>query len=105
MKRYEVLLSEKASKDMEDIYDYIAKILLAPDTAANQYDRIADAILTLEEMPDRIRIMDSEPERSKGFRPLVVDHYTAVYVIKNDKVYIVRVLYSATDISKHLSDS
>jgi len=55
MKLYEVLISNKANEDMDSIYEYIAETLLEPVTAANQYDRIADAILSLEEMPDRIK--------------------------------------------------
>jgi len=47
--------------------------------------------------------MDSEPEHSKGLRPLIVDKYTVFFVIKGDTVYIVRVLYSASDIRKRLS--
>ena len=73
MKHYEVLISDKANEDMEGIYKYIAETLLAPMAAAKQYDRIADAILSLEDMPERIKLMDSEPERSKGLRPLIVD--------------------------------
>ena len=47
---------------MEDIYNYIAIDLLAPDNAMGQYNRIADEILTLDTFPERFRIMDSEPE-------------------------------------------
>ena len=78
--------------------------LLAPASAIKQYDRIANAILSLEEMPERIKVMDSEPERSQCLRPLIVDNYTVFYVIQVDTVKIVRVLYSASDISKRLSD-
>jgi plasmid stabilization system protein ParE len=104
MKHYEVLISDKANADMESIFDYIAKTLLAPDTAARQYDRIAEAILSLEEMPERIKIMDSEPERTKGLRALRVNNYSVFFVVKTDTVYVVRVLYSASDISRRLSD-
>ena len=104
MKHYEVLISDKADEDMESIYRYISETLLAPVTAAKQYDRIADAILTLEKMPERIRVMDSEPERSKGFRPLIVDNFTVFFVIKANTVNIARVLYSASDIRKRLSE-
>ena len=102
MKHYEVLISDKAYGDMEAIYAYIAETLLEPVAAAKQYDRIAEAILSLEEMPERIRIMDSEPERSKGLRPLIVDNYTVFFVIHVETVQIARVLCSASDISKKL---
>ena len=58
MKHYEVVISGKALDDMETIYHYIAETLLEPAIAAKQYDRIADAILSLEEMPERIKLMD-----------------------------------------------
>ena len=104
MKHYEVLISDKAYMDMDDIYDYIAGTLMEPAIAAKQYDRIADAILTLEEMPERVRLMDSEPERSKGLRSLLVDNYTIFFKIKVDTVHIARVLYSASDIRRRLSE-
>jgi len=103
MNKYEVIISDKANSDMEAIYYYIAETLLAPDAAAKQYDRIADAILSLEVMPERIKIMDSEPELSNGLRSLIVDNYSVFFVLKDETVYIARVLYSASDISKRLS--
>jgi len=89
---------------MDGIYTYIADMLHEPIIAANQYDRIADAILTLETMPDRIKIMNSEPAQSKRLRPLLVDNYTVLFMIGSDTVFIVRVLYSSSDISARIAD-
>ncbi|MDR0469087.1 MAG: type II toxin-antitoxin system RelE/ParE family toxin [Peptococcaceae bacterium] len=104
MRHYEIQISDKANGDMEAIYKYIAETLLAPDTAANQYDRIAEALISLEEMPDRIKLIDSEPEHSKGLRSLIVDSYSIFFIIKFDIVFVTRVLYSASNISKRLSE-
>jgi len=104
MKHYDVLISDRAADDMDAIYLHIAKKLQEPVIAANQYDRIADAILTLEQMPDRIKLMNSEPERTKGLRPLYIDNYTVFFVIKTDTVLVVRVLYSSSDISAKLAE-
>jgi len=40
---------------MEEIYNYIAEQLQAPETAMGQYNRIADAIETLDTFPERLR--------------------------------------------------
>ena len=50
MKQYKVEITKEALQDMEDIYNYIAIDLLAPDNAMGQYNRIADEILTLKKM-------------------------------------------------------
>ncbi len=46
--------------------------------------------------------MESEPERFMGLRQLVIDNYSAFYVIKDMEVIVTRVLYSAMDISRRL---
>ena len=53
-------------------------------------------------LPDRFRIMDSEPEHSKGIRQMLVDNYSVFYVIQGEKVAVTDVLYSASDIDKRL---
>ena len=68
----------------------------------NKYDPLADAILSLESMPERIKIMDSEPEYSLGIRQMFVDNYSVLFIIKGKIVNIIRVLYGASDISKRL---
>lgn len=52
--------------------------------------------------PERFRIMESEPERSKGMRRMLVDNYSVFYVIEEDKVIVTDVLYSGSDLESRL---
>ena len=63
-----------------DEYEYIATQLLAPENAMGQYNRIADAILTLNSFPDRFALFELEPEYSWGMRRMVVDNYLVCYI-------------------------
>lgn len=87
---------------MEEIYNYIATQLKAPENAMGQYNRIAEAIEGLHVFPERAKLMESEPERIMGLRQLVVDNYSVFYVIEDRQVIVTRVLYSAMDISRRL---
>lgn len=105
MKKYRVLITRKALDDMEAIYEYIASDLQSPDTALRQYDRIAGAIESLETIPERCKLFESEPERGQGMRQLLVDNYSAIYVVREMEVTILRVLYSSSDIAARLNES
>ena len=48
MKQYIVEITDEALADMEQIYNHIAYVLLAPENAMGQYNRIADGILKLD---------------------------------------------------------
>ncbi len=104
MKQYTVEITDEALSDMEQLYNHIAFILLSPENAIGQYNRIADEILKLDMLPERFRIMDSEPWHSKGMRRMLVDNYSVFYVVQEDKVIVTDVLYSASDIEKRLTD-
>lgn len=102
MKRYSVDITDKALTDMEQIYNYIAYVLLSSENALGQYNRIADEILKLDMFPERFRIVEFEPERSKEIRRMLVDNYSVFFVIKEDRVIVTNVLYSASDIENRL---
>lgn len=102
MKRYTVEITDEALADMEQLYHHIAYILLAPENAMGQYNRIANSIMKLNMFPERFHIMDSEPEHSNEIRKMPVDHYSVFYVIHNDKVTVTNVLYSASNIENRL---
>ena len=102
MEQYRVEITKEALQDMEDIYNYIAIELLSPENAIGQYNRIADEILTLDMFPQRYRIMDSEPEKQMELRRMIVDNDSVFYTIREDKVIVTDVLYTASDIEARL---
>ena len=71
MKQYDVKISRMALSDMEQIYSYIADRLLESDTAMRQYDRIAEAIQSLNILPERCALVESEPERTQDRKSVV----------------------------------
>lgn len=98
-------MQRKRSQNLERIIDmkhYTVEITNEALADMDQYNRIADAILTLDTMAERICIMESEPERSKEMRRLLVDNYSVFFVIQGDKVIVTDVLYSASDIESRL---
>ena len=48
MKQYRVEITNQALADMEQLYNHIAYVLLAPENAMGQYNRIAEKILGLD---------------------------------------------------------
>jgi len=106
MKQYHVRITDQALKDMEEIYRYIAEELLSPQNALRQYERIAQGIESLSSFPKRCKLFTSQRERALGMRALLVDHYTAVFVADDSQnaVTVLRVLYSASDITTRLHD-
>lgn len=102
MKQYIVEITAAALADMEEIYNHIAYVLLSPENAMGQYNRIADKILSLESMPERNRIMDADLGLTRELRRTFVDNYTVFYEIRKDRVIITDVLYSASDIESRL---
>lgn len=104
MERYQVRITDEALADMEEIYRYISEKLESPENAAGQYDRIAEAILSLSELPERCSLVSFEPERSVGLRRMLVDHYSVFYVVKEAQVIVTSVLYSASDIERRLEE-
>lgn len=104
MEKYEVNITDEALGDMEKIYKYIAFELLSPENAMGQYNRIADAILTLDSLPDRFALFESEPEHSWGMRRMVVDNYLVCYIVDPGIVTVTDVLYGASNVHVRLGE-
>ena len=104
MEYYRVQITDTALADMNEIESYIAEQLLNPISAEGQYDRIANEILTLETMPARFGIPPFEPCEELQLHRMMVDGYSVFYLIEGKKVIVTDVLYSASDLERHLSD-
>ena len=102
MKTYNVKVTDAALADMEEIYNYIAFTLLSPTNAIAQYDRIAEAILSLNILPERFKVMNFTGKELENLRRMPVDNFSVFYVITDDSIIVTNVLYSASDISQRL---
>jgi len=103
---WDIDYTEDAAQDLQDIYDYIADVLLEPVIAAKQLNRIMDAVDTLGHMPFRYHSYDKEPWCAKGLRILPVDNYLIYYLpIESKKtVSVIRIMYGGRDIDKQLKN-
>ncbi len=88
MKKYQVLLTSEAERDIADLYDYISK----KDTLQNAgyvLDDLESLILSLEEAPERGHY---PPELSiqgiKEFKEAVFKPYRAIYEVIGSKVIV-----------------
>ena len=98
--KYEVVTTAQAVADLRAIFEYIAYDLLAGENAIKQLDRLEEAILSLDEMPERYHLYDKEPWRERNLRIMPVDNYLVFYIPQDDDktVTIIRVMYGRRDI-------
>ena len=103
---YEVTLTPEAKHDLREIYRYIAVELQSEQNANGQLNRLEENILKLDEMPERFRIYDREPWRSRNLRVMPVDHYLVFYIPDHQSqiVTVVRVMYGGRDIEAQLGN-
>lgn len=96
MDKYSVKLMDRALRDLDSIYAYIAGSLLEPKTALDLVDSIEQAIYTLESMPCRCPKRRVGAYANKGYRQLLVKNYTIIYRIDEaaKTVIVVTVRYS-----------
>jgi len=94
--RYTVKLYARAYKDLDSIYTYIAEQLLEPNAALHVIDQLEDAILSLEQFPQRGAIRKVGAYAHGQYRQLFVAHYIIVYRIQEESkvVYVVTVRYA-----------
>lgn len=102
MKKYDVNLAGPAIQDLDDIYAYIAFILLEEDTAWSQIGRIEKHIFGLDCLPERHQLCPYEPWHSLGVRQVPVDNYIVYYVIEQDKalVTVTRIMYAGSNVGE-----
>ena len=93
MKRYEVVISQLAEIDINEIISYYLQ--KNRDTTLELYKRIKNRILELDNLPNKGRIV---PELDKNgiheFRELVEGNYRIVYSIHGMRVHILAVVDS-----------
>lgn len=85
--------SNKANRDLEEIFDYIAAD--SPSNAVRMVKRLRDEVRALARSPYAYAL---RPDLSSDARAVVAGNYLILYRIKDDQVHIERVVHGARNI-------
>ena len=96
MVKYTIKMLQRASDDLDTIYNHIADDLKEIGSAEKMADSLEDAILSLDEKPYRGSIRRTGAFANRGYRQVFVKNFTVVYRIDEAKkmVVIVTVRYT-----------
>lgn len=98
---YEIVFTDIAKEELEDIYEYISEHLLELGVANRLMNKIEQSILKLEQNPYSCIEVHIKPHNNV-YRKLVIDNYVVLYEVdeKYKQVVIYRVLYGKRDYLK-----
>ena len=102
MGRYSVEVTLQANEQMREIAMYVAKELMNRDAALGLLDAFENAILSLEEFPERVALTPEEPWRSEGIHQLVVENFNIYFWIDDKTVRVTAVVYQKRDQRRQL---
>ena len=96
-----------AKQDLRDILDYVSEELLEPAAPRRLVSQIMEEIGKLNQMPERHRVYEKEPWRSRGLRVFPVKKYLVFYLPDPSlhEVTVVRIFYGGRDIRTQLSET
>ena len=105
MEPYDIIITPDAEANLLELRNYIANVLLAPDTALSYIKAIRKEIATLSIMPGRIKPVDEEPWHSRGLRKIIVKNFYVYFRIDDPakRVYILNVIYNKRDQLKQMA--
>ena len=100
MDKYKVKVNPRAIRELNRIYEYIAKEKLAPENAKGQVDRIKKAVLGLDTFPQSHQERNEGRFAGKGYRQLLVDNYIAIFRVDElmKTVYVVTIQYQGRNV-------
>ncbi|MCM1365308.1 MAG: type II toxin-antitoxin system RelE/ParE family toxin [Faecalibacterium sp.] len=103
---FDIKYTQRSIGDLDNIYEYISKVLEEPNIAVSIVNLIRSEIRKLNEMPMRFRLYDNEPWHSRGLRCFNVKKYMIFYLPceENKTVHIVSIMYGGRNIQDQLND-
>lgn len=96
MDEYRVVVTDSAEQAIRDIAEYIAIELQNPKAAVNILELFGKEIISLSNMPSRIKRIPEQPWHDLGIRRKAVKNYYLYFWVNEEKriVSIIDVIYS-----------
>lgn len=98
-KKYNVIITPKAYKELIGIYDYIVEEFYAEKTAKDIIRKIIQETQKLQYLPYRHTEIGKKDEQIRRYRKVIVKNYVIIYIIdeKNKTVVILHIYYAKRD--------
>ena len=91
-KKYEVIITPSAQKDLTEIKSYFTNVL---KTSSNSiFEKFLEQVKNLKVHPFTYKVHQDPLLKLVGYRIIPIDNYLIFYVIKSNIVQIHRVLYA-----------
>ena len=91
-KPFEIRYLTTAVRDLEDIFDYIARD--RPAAAVSLLEKF-DSISQLADFPELGVVPKDDRLKRIGYRMLIIENYLVFYVIKSKTIQIRRIIHGA----------
>jgi plasmid stabilization system protein ParE len=92
-KKFRVDITATAESDVAGIWEYIAQD--KPEAATDVVSRLEEQIATLENFPERCRLVPENELLGTAYRHLVYGNYRTIFRIVGARVIILRVVHGS----------
>ena len=91
MQSYDIRYLPIAEDDLNEIVDYLLEYSI---DAANEFiDKLEGVEQQLSTFPESAPLMRDRKLKSKGYRMMVVGDYLLFYVLRNECVFVMRIVH------------
>lgn len=97
--KYDIVVTNPAQDDLEEILNYISVDLSAPKSAIEMLNKIKSIFENLSINPLMYPLCNIDNLKAKNYRKAVINNYLMFYRVddKNDTIYIMRFIYGRRD--------
>ena len=96
--------SPLALNDLDKIWNYISTQLLNPTAAESTVNGILDAVDSLKQFPKKGAVLEFSDNIKSDYRFVQYKNYMAFYRIKQNEIFIDRIIYGKRDYMKIIFD-
>lgn len=104
MDEYKLVVKPRVYRNIFKAYNYIKEKFGNPQAAERRYFTIMDGIKSLSVDPYRVRLIESEPWNSLGYRRFLASNYYIVFKIDEERktVYVFDLIFARSDFDARL---
>lgn len=97
---YRITIAAEAAREYEQIVSYLSGILNSKQTAQGFADEFARQVESVRANPEIHALSRMSELAARGYRPLLVNRYIALYKVVGEEVVIAHIFHQSQDYAK-----